>query len=68
MKLLSFPELKTKFGIPYTRRHINVLEAAGRFPKAVKLSPGQQGHVAWVEAEIAEHVARLAAQRGQASA
>ena len=63
MKLISFPELKTAKGIAYSRRRINQLTALGAFPKPIKLNPGQQGHIAWIEAEVDTHLERLAAQR-----
>jgi predicted DNA-binding transcriptional regulator AlpA len=63
MMLITYPELKPKKGIPDSRRNIDLKEAAGRFPKRIKLSPGKQGHVAWIEDEIDEHLERLAAAR-----
>ena len=59
-KLLTFPELKSVKGIPFTRRHIDRMEGNGDFP--VRVAVGQR-HVAWVESEIDEHVARLMAAR-----
>lgn len=48
-RLVSKKELKTLLGIPYSFAHIARLEAAGLFPKRVKL-----GHcrVAWVLEEV----------------
>jgi integrase len=37
----------------------------GLFPKPLKLTPGQQGRIAWIEQEIDERLERLAAQRHQ---
>ena len=59
-KLLSFNELKSVKGIPFTRRHIDRLESNGDFP--VRVAVGKH-HVAWVESEIDEHIARLMAAR-----
>jgi predicted DNA-binding transcriptional regulator AlpA len=59
-KLLTFPELKSLKGIPFTRRHIDRMEANGDFP--VRVAVGQR-HVAWVESEIDEHVSRLMTAR-----
>ena len=54
-KLVSKKELKSVFGIPYCPAHIARLEAAGQFPKRVRLGACR---VAWfaeeVEAWIAE--------------
>jgi prophage regulatory protein len=59
-KLLTFNELKSVKGIPFTRRHIDRLEDNGDFP--VRVAIGQH-RVAWVESEIDAHMAeRLAAR------
>jgi prophage regulatory protein len=48
MKLVSYDDLK-QMGIPFTRRHIARLEAAGKFPRRVKLGLRTN---AWVESEV----------------
>ena len=58
-KLLTFPELKPE-GVPTGRRQIDRLEAAGKFPRRVQISPGRVG---WVADEIRAHVAELIARR-----
>jgi predicted DNA-binding transcriptional regulator AlpA len=63
MKLLTYRELKVSKGIPLSQRRIDQLAAAGKFPKPIKLSPGQQGHKAWIETEIDAHLEHLAAAR-----
>jgi predicted DNA-binding transcriptional regulator AlpA len=55
-KLLTFPELKSVKGVPFTRRHIDRMEADGGFPVRVKVG---ERHVAWVESEIDLHVSEL---------
>jgi predicted DNA-binding transcriptional regulator AlpA len=55
-KLLTFPELKSVKGIPFTRRHVDRMEDNGDFP--VRVTVGQR-HVAWVESEIDQHIAKL---------
>jgi prophage regulatory protein len=47
-------------GITYTRQHLYRLEAAGKFPKRVKL--GDRA-IAWVESEIDEHLEKIVAER-----
>jgi prophage regulatory protein len=42
-------------GIPYSRQHLTVLEAEGRFPKRVKLS---ERVVAWRLSEIRDWMAK----------
>lgn len=48
-RLVSKKELRTVCGIPYTPQHIGRLEAAGKFPKRIKLGPNR---VAWVLSEV----------------
>lgn len=48
-KLVSKKELKSVFGVPYSFAHIARLEAAGTFPKRVKLGACR---VAWVSEEV----------------
>jgi prophage regulatory protein len=60
--LLTFSDLKSKHNIPYTRRHIDRLEADGKFPKRVPV--GEQ-RVAWVASEIEAFVEALIAKRSE---
>ena len=48
-KLVSKKELKSVFGIPYCFAHIARLEAAGQFPKRVRLGACR---VAWIAEEV----------------
>jgi prophage regulatory protein len=59
-KLLTFTELKLKHSIPYSRRQIDRLEAAGKFPKRVAIG---EHRVAWVASEIAAYLEILIAKR-----
>ena len=52
-KLVSKKELKTVYGIPYCFAHIARLEAAGQFPKRVRLGACR---VAWFAEEIQEWI------------
>ncbi len=58
-KFLSFADLG-KRGIPTGRRQLDRLEAAGKFPRRVQISPGRVG---WVAEEIDAHVATAIARR-----
>ncbi len=58
-KFLSREDLK-RLGINFSNVHALRLEAMGKLPKRVYLSPGR---VAWVEAEIIEYLARCVAAR-----
>ena len=52
-RLLTFPELKERMGVSYTRQHLARLEERGLWPKRVQYGPGR---VAWLESEITEHL------------
>jgi prophage regulatory protein len=52
-KLVSKKELKTVYGIPYCFAHISRLEAAGLFPKRVRLGACR---VAWFAEEVEEWI------------
>ncbi len=48
-KLVTKKELKSIYGVPYSFAHIARLEAAGQFPKRVRLGACR---VAWVADEV----------------
>jgi predicted DNA-binding transcriptional regulator AlpA len=48
-RLLTFPELKSVKGVPYTRQHLARMEAAGLWPHRVQVGPNR---VAWWESEV----------------
>jgi prophage regulatory protein len=59
-RLVSKKELKTLCGIPYSPQHIARLEAAGAFPKRIRLG---QNRVAWLLTEVEEWLEVRIAQR-----
>jgi len=60
VRFLRLPAVCARTGL--SRSHIHRLEASGRFPRRVKLSPAAS---AWVESEIETWAAgRVAASRG----
>jgi prophage regulatory protein len=61
-KLVSKKELRSIFGVPYSFAHIARLEAAGVFPKRVKLGACR---VVWIAAEVQDWIDERIAQRGQ---
>jgi len=61
LRLLSRKDLKSR-GIDYSNVHLLRLEAEGKFPKRLYLSPAR---VAWVASEIDEYLTRCIAARGQ---
>jgi prophage regulatory protein len=48
-------------GIAYSAVHLLRLEADGKFPRRIYLSPAR---VAWIETEIDDYIARCIAARG----
>ena len=57
-QVVSKKELKTVCGIPYSGQHIARLEAAGTFPKRIRLG---QNRVVWLLSEVEEWLnARIA--------
>lgn len=63
-KLASKKELKSVYGIPYCFAHIARLEAAGEFPKRIKLGACR---VAWVAEEVEAWIDERIALRAQTS-
>ena len=51
-KLVTQKQLRTEFGIPYSPQHLARLEAAGMFPRRIKLQAFRGGRVAWLESEV----------------
>ena len=51
--------------VPYSSNHLDRLEAAGQFPRRIKLSPNR---VVWVESEIDEYQDRKIRERDLALA
>jgi prophage regulatory protein len=49
VRLLTFPELKSRKGISYTRQFVARLEARGEFPRRVQTGPNS---IAWLEHEV----------------
>ncbi|MCW5699260.1 MAG: AlpA family phage regulatory protein [Rhodospirillales bacterium] len=49
LKIVSFSDLKDRFGLTWTRVHVNRLIKAGQFPQKVQISAGRVG---WLESEI----------------
>ena len=64
MRILNAADLKAK-GIGYHAVHLARLEAAGKFPRRVKLSEGVGGRVGWLENEVDAWILARAALRGE---
>lgn len=52
MRLVSWKELKSVYGVPYTPQHVHRLEAAGSFPRRLKLGKYRGARVVWLAEEI----------------
>ncbi len=51
-RFIRFPELQERKGVPFSNVHLRRLEAAGQFPRRVKIGNGDGGSVARLESEI----------------
>ncbi len=63
MRVLRYPDLKAEKGVPFCKVHLARLEAAGQFPRRVRLGSGTGGTVAWIESEIDGWLEERAAAR-----
>jgi prophage regulatory protein len=59
-RVVSFPELKSSWGIRFSRVHLGRLEKAGQFPRRLSLGHGTVG---WLASELAQYLANHAAAR-----
>jgi prophage regulatory protein len=66
MKLVLFENLMPDYGIPYTPEHLRRLEAAGKFPKRIKLGDDPRSRTAWTDEDIKAYIAAKAAARESA--
>ena len=63
-RLVTKKELRSLFGVPYSFAHIARLEAAGQFPKRVRLGACR---VAWLAEEVQNWIDERVAIRDMAS-
>jgi prophage regulatory protein len=56
VRLVTFPELKPRKGIAFTRQYVDRLEREGRFPTRVRTGLNS---VAWIEHELDEWIETL---------
>jgi len=65
VRLLSYDELRSQKGIPYSKVHLWRLERQGKFPRRVRLGESRHG---WLESEIDDWVLeRMAARNVEAA-
>jgi predicted DNA-binding transcriptional regulator AlpA len=62
-RLLSFKQLRTDKGIPFSKVWIWRLIQAGKFPRPIKFSAG--GHNCWFEHEVDEYLENLRRARDE---
>ena len=63
-KLVSKKDLRLVFGVPYSFAHIARLEAAGQFPKRLRLGACR---VAWLTEEVQSWIDERVAKRNTTS-
>ena len=54
-RVLTYPDLKARKGISYTRQHLSRLEEKGLWPQRIQYGPGRVG---WLESEVDEHLSK----------
>ncbi|WP_414655818.1 helix-turn-helix transcriptional regulator [Frateuria sp.] len=67
-RVVSYPELKTAWGIRFSRVHLRRLWKNGQFPRPISLGGSGQGAVGWLASELAAHLASCAAARNGGAA
>ncbi len=63
-RLVTKKELRSLFGVPYSFAHIARLEAAGQFPRRIRLGACR---VAWLSDEVQSWIDERVATRDMAS-
>ncbi len=64
LAVVYFKELAAQFNLAYSKVHLGRLEAAGKFPKRLHLTPGR---ATWLRSEICAWIELRVAQRDTAS-
>jgi predicted DNA-binding transcriptional regulator AlpA len=64
-RLLTFPQLKSEKGIPFSRQYVNELIRRGIFPGSVKTPGGGQVNL-WIEEEIDAYIESMRQARDTA--
>lgn len=59
--LVTLPELRERFGVPFSKSHLYRLERSGKFPARVKIAARR---VAWDEAAVIAWVQRQISVQG----
>jgi prophage regulatory protein len=64
MRVISFPQLKSEKGVPYSQVWVRELIARGEFPKPIKIGANR---VAFIESEIDDWLRARAKERDTAA-
>lgn len=62
-RVVSYPELRTTWGIRFSRVHLRRLWKAGQFPQPISLGGSSRGAVGWLASELSAYLAGCAAAR-----
>jgi len=66
-RLLTYPELRARKGIPFSRSELRRRELKGTFPRHITLGEGLNPSIAWIESEVDAYIAaRMEARRASA--
>lgn len=63
MRVLSYPDLRDRKGVVWSRAHVYRMIKAGKFPRPLKLGVGT---TAWLEEDIDRWLARRVTERDNA--
>jgi len=59
-RIVIYPQLRSDFGIRYSRQHLARLEKSGGFPQRIQESANRVG---WLESELSQWIGSRAAAR-----
>jgi hypothetical protein len=68
MRQITYPDLRRKYGITYSRRQLKRKELAGEWPRRLKHGDAPQSRVTWDDDEIVEHLETLKQRRDEKAA
>jgi prophage regulatory protein len=69
LRIIRRPKLGPEKGIDYSNTHLLRMEAAGKFPKRVRMNPSDpRGYCGYVESEVDAWIEARAAERDSGEA
>lgn len=66
-EVCTYRDLRVRFGIPYSRTHIDRLEKRGKFPMSFKLGRGRGARRVWWVQKVVEWLQNAAAIQATSS-